>query len=55
MKKIIQHLTHNPNISKKVAAGSIAIIGLQELDKKALVSTLDVGNLSLPDANPMWK
>lgn len=55
MKKIIQHLMQNPDVSKKVAAGSVAIIGLQELDKKALVSTLDFGNLPLPDADKAWK
>lgn len=55
MKKIIQHLTQNPDVSKKVAAGSVAIIGLQEIDKKALVSTLDSGNISLPNADVVWK
>lgn len=55
MKKIIQHLTQNPDVSKKVAAGTIAIIGLQELDKKALVSTLDSGNYPLPTGESAWK
>lgn len=55
MKKIIQHLTQNPDVSKKVVAGAVAIIGLQEMDKKALVSTLDTGNLLLPDSSVAWK